>query len=251
MDVIKQKLSGGVHRSNLDRSHAENQFLQREGEKILIFRLRGYLFFGTAYRFYEHVKRLIASEADVPLKYIVLDLKAVRGFDVSTVNDFSKLKQLSDRHGIELLFSDVLPHLLPHLDAGGILKRKNGGPLVFDDLDHALEWCENALLTGTDLHAAAQVTVEEQLAQHAIIDSRDVSALHRYLERVETAVGDVVVRQGDAADALYFIESGRVDVLLHGDGAGSPALAQHDRRHGDRRGGLLPQASPHRLHCGD
>ena len=218
MDVIKQKLSGGVHRSNLDRSYAENRFLQREGEKILILRLRGYLFFGTAYRFYEHVKRLIASETDVPLAYIVLDFKSVRGFDVSTVNDFSKLKQLSDRHGIELLFSNVLTHLQPLLEAGGAV-RESGALPFFDDLDHALEWCENALLQGAPQAAAALVTVEQQLAQHAMIDSRDVSALHRYLVRVETKAGDVVVRQGEAADALYFIESGRVDVLLQGDGA--------------------------------
>ncbi len=218
MDVIKQQLSGGVHRSNLDRSFAENRFLQREGKKILILRLQGYLFFGTAYRFYEHVKLIISDEADEPLRYIALDFKSVRGFDASTVSDFKKLKQLSDRHGIELLFSSVRPHLQPLLVGGGILERESGGPLFFDDLDHALEWCENALLDGAALFGATVVTVEQQLAQHALIDNRDVSALYRYLERVETSAGDVVVRQGDESDALYFIESGRVDVLLQGNG---------------------------------
>ncbi len=218
MDVIKQQLSGGVHRSNLDRSFAENRFLQREGKKILILRLQGYLFFGTAYRFYEHVKLIISDEADEPLRYIALDFKSVRGFDASTVSDFKKLKQLSDRHGIELLFSSVRPHLQPLLVGGGILERESGGPLFFDDLDHALEWCENALLDGAALFGATVVTVEQQLAQYALIDNRDVSALYRYLERVETSAGDVVVRQGDESDALYFIESGRVDVLLQGDG---------------------------------
>lgn len=218
MDVIKQKLSGGVHRSNLDRSFAENRFLQREGEKILILRLQGYLFFGTAYRFYEHVKLVISDEAVDQLKYIVLDFKSVRGFDASSINDLKKLKQLGDRHGIELLFSSVLPHLQSLLAGGGILERESGGPSVYDDLDHALEWCENALLDGATLFGATLVTVEQQLAQHAMIDNRDVSALYLYLERVETKVGDVVVRQGDESDALYFIESGRVDVLLQGDG---------------------------------
>ena len=218
MNVIKHELSADVHGSNLDRSFAENQFLQQEGEKILIFRLQGYLFFGTAYRFYEHVKRVVSAKADIQFRYIVLDFKAVSGFDVSTINDFRKLKQLVDRYGIELLFSSVLPHLQPHLADGGIVGRTSGGPQFFDDLDHALEWCENALLAGADLHTQRQVTVEEQLSQHAMIDSRDVSALQRYLERVETSVGDVVVRQGDESDAMYFIESGRVDVLLQGDG---------------------------------
>ena len=64
MDVIKQEFSGSFHRSNLDRSFAQNQLLQREGGKILILRLQGYIFFGTAYRFYEHVRsRITPPEA--------------------------------------------------------------------------------------------------------------------------------------------------------------------------------------------
>ncbi len=218
MDVIKQELSGELHRSNLDRSYAENQFLQKEGEKILILRLQGYVFFGSAYRFYERIKSLIADDDSRPLKFIILDFKSVRGFDVSTINDLKRLKGLTDRHDIELLISSVLPHLQPLLLADGIVARESGGPPFFDDLDHALERAENALLEGADLLTIAQVTVEQQLAQHALIDSRDVSALHRYLEVIETAVGDVVCQQGDESDALYFIESGRVDVLLQGDG---------------------------------
>ena len=218
MDVVKQKLSGGVHRSNLDRSFAENQYLQREGEKILILRLQGYLFFGTAYRFYQQLKSIISADEEDEIQYIVLDFKSVRGCDASTINDFRKLKQLTDRSGIELLFSSVRPDLRPLLAGGDILERKAGRPQFYYDLDHAMEWCENALLEGAALFAKAQVTVEEQLAQHAIIDSRDASALHKYLERVETAAGDVIVRQGDESDALYFIESGRVDVLLQGEG---------------------------------
>ncbi len=218
MNVIKHELSADVHGSNLDRSFAENQFLQREGERILIFRLQGYLFFGTAYRFYEHVKQVVSAEAEIKFKYIVLDFKAVSGFDVSTSNDFRKLKQLTDRYEIALLFSNVRPHLQPLLAAAGVVQPKTGGPEFFDDLDHALEWCENALLAGAALFAKPLVTVEEQLAQHAIIDNRDASALRRALERVETKAGDVLVRQGDASDAMYFIESGRVDVLLQGDG---------------------------------
>lgn len=218
MDVIKQKLSGDVHRSNLDRSFAENQYLQREGDKILILRLQGYLFFGTAYRFYEHLKSVISTNEEDVVKYIVLDFKSVRGCDASTINDFRKLKQLTDRYGIELLFSSVRPVLRPLLASGEILAQRDGQPQFYYDLDHALEWCENALLEGAALFAKTQVTVEEQLAQHAMIDRRGASALRRYLERVDTAAGDVIVRQGDESDAMYFIESGRVDVLLQGDG---------------------------------
>lgn len=214
MEVIKQEFYGAFHHSNLDRSFAQNQMLQNEGDKILILRLQGFIFFGTAYGFYEHVKLRITERAADPVKYLILDFKAVRGFDYSTVQDFKKLKRFTDRHGIDLLLSQVLPHLQLLLADGGIAERKPGQPSSFEDLDHALEWCENTLLADADLLDSARVTVEEQLAQHAMIESRAASALDSYLERIETRVGDTVFEQGDASDDLYFIETGRVDVLL-------------------------------------
>lgn len=214
MDVIKQEFSGDFHRSNLDRSFAQNQLLQNKGNKILILRLQGFIFFGSAYRFYEHVKKRITDREAEPVKYLILDFKGVSGFDYSTIHDFDKLKRLADQHGINLLLSNVRPHLQAVLKDGGIAEPKSGAPSLFDDLDHALEWCENTLLAEADLLDSVRVTVSEQLAQHAMIESRDVSALDSYLERIETKVGDTVFQQGDESDDLYFIETGRVDVLL-------------------------------------
>lgn len=214
MEVIKQEFSGGIHRSNLDRSFAQNQLLQDAGERIWIVRLQGYIFFGTAYRFYEHLKVRVSGVKGGALSFIILDFKSVRGLDVSTIVDFQKLKKLTDSKGIELLISNASPQLQPLLAGGGIIEERLGRPSLFDDLDRALEWCENILLQEACLLDAERVTVEQQLAQHAIVRPRDASALGNFLERMETTVGDTVFNQGDQSDSLYFIESGRVDVLL-------------------------------------
>ena len=214
MEVIKQEFSGAIHRSNLDRSFAQNQFLQETGERIWIVRLQGYIFFGTAYRFYEHVKARVAGAKGRSLGFIILDFKSVRGLDVSTIVDFQKLKKLTDSKGIELLISDASPQLQTLLASGGIVEERRGKPSLFDDLDRALESCENTLLQEASLLDAERVTVEQQLAQHAIVRPRDDGALATFLERMETKVGDAVFNQGDESDSLYFIESGRVDVLL-------------------------------------
>ncbi|MCY3978263.1 MAG: SulP family inorganic anion transporter [Chloroflexi bacterium] len=214
MEVIKQEFSGSFHRSNLDRSFAQNQLLQKEGEGILILRLQGYIFFGTAHRFYEHVVSRISADKSGRLRFVILDFKSVRGFDVSTMVDFQKLKKLTDANDIELLISDAAPHLQTLLSDGGIVEAGPDQPPHFDDLDRALEWCENILLAEANLLHANQVTLEQQLAQHAIIRAEDAAAAQAALERIETRAGDTVFRQGDESDALYFIESGRVDVLL-------------------------------------
>ena len=214
MEVIKQEFSGSNHRSNLDRSFAQNQLLQIAGDKILILRLQGYIFFGTAYRFYEHLKSRVSAAEGGRLGFIILDFKSVRGLDASTIVDFQKLKRLTDGKGIDLLVSNAAPQLQPMLVDAGIVAARRGKPALFDDLDHALEWCENILLREAALLDAERVAFEQQLAQHAIIRAKDASAAASFLERMETKVGDTIFNQGDESDSLYFIESGRVDVLL-------------------------------------
>ena len=214
MDVIKQEFSGSIHRSNLDRSFAQKQLLRKEGDKILVLRLQGFVFFGTAYRFYEHVKSRIAADEDGRLQFIILDFRFVRRFDVSTIIDFKKLKRLADKHDIKLLISGVLPHLQSVLMDGEIVAGRSGKQPLFNDLDHALEWCENILLEDANLTDTTRVSVEQQLAEYAKVRDRDLEMLPAFLERLETKVGDTIFNQGDEPDALYFIESGRVDALL-------------------------------------
>ena len=217
MEVIKQEYTGRYFRSNLDRSFAQNQLLQKEGDKILILRLQGFIFFGTAYRIYGHIKTRVAR-AESRYQFLILDFKSVRGFDASTVYDFKKLAVYADEHGIELLVSSALPHLQRLLAEGEIIESRQGKPAIFNDLDHALEWCESAILKEHNLQESAHIPVLQQLAERATVDNHDLGLLPKYLEKIETQAGDTIFKQGDEPDAMYFIESGRVDVLLQVQG---------------------------------
>ena len=222
MNVIKQEFSGAAHRSNVDRSFAQNRHLQREGERIWILRLQGFIFFGSAYRFCAYVRSRIAAGDAASQRYIILDFKAVSGLDVSASMDFRKLKEGADARGVSLLLCSAAPHLRPLLEAGKLIKPESEQPALFNDLDHALEYCERSLLAEADLLHADRVTVAEQLARHEEVRPEDASAVAAYLERLETTAEQIIIEQGDPADALYFIESGRVDVLLRR--AGEPDL---------------------------
>ena len=217
MDVIKQEHTGRFFHSNLDRSFAQNQLLQQEGDKILILRLQGFIFFGTAYRIFEHVKARV-SRGDSRIQFLILDFQPVRGMDVSTIYDFQKLEKLTGAHDIDLLVANTLPHLQKLMIDSEITVSRPDKPAIFDDLDHALEWCENALLEAHDLQAVARIPVMQQLAERAKFGRHELDKLPEYLERIETKAGDTIFKQGDEPDAMYFIESGRVDVLLHGKG---------------------------------
>jgi SulP family sulfate permease len=85
---------------------------------------------------------------------------------------------------------------------------------IFPDLDRGLEWCEEQLLEAnriTTLHVP--VTLKAQLADSGF-EKANTARLMEFLERVEFRQGEYLIRQGEEADRLYFIEMGTVSVYL-------------------------------------
>ena len=83
-----------------------------------------------------------------------------------------------------------------------------------DDLDHALEHCEDALLRERQLYPETESFELHRHLRGMFADERDVQELMRYVERIEVAPNDYVIRQGDRSDDLYFIERGQVTIQL-------------------------------------
>ncbi len=214
ISIVKQEFSGSVFRSNIDRSYDENVLLRDLGQYVWILRLQGFIFFGTSHQFYQSVKARVLDKESEALLYVILDFRLVRGIDVSTVVDFTKLKQLSKTHGIHILFANVAPDIAEVLVDCGFGELDSDVSQQFEDLDHAMEWCENTLLNHSELPDTKRITVEEQFESRTMTRMLDVSTISKYLERVEIKAGEYIMRQGDDPDVLYFIESGRVDIQL-------------------------------------
>jgi CRP-like cAMP-binding protein len=82
-------------------------------------------------------------------------------------------------------------------------------------LDLGLEWCERRLL---ERYAVKRVDhFVESLAEHRLcagVSPADVVYLEQLVERREFEPGALIVRRGDAADALYFLVKGDVSVVV-------------------------------------
>jgi glutaminase len=92
------------------------------------------------------------------------------------------------------------------------------GTLVFDDLDGALEWCEDELLRQLE-HPPAPGRVE--LPEHELVADLDAAELQRLageLLRLAVPAGTVLVSEGDDANELYLVLAGRLSVTIARDG---------------------------------
>jgi len=208
VDVVKQALSGVGATSNVDRPIEHRRILRTRGEEIFILRLQGYIFFGTAHNLYQRVwERAHDGQA---LRYVVLDFARVTGLDSSGEICFSRMLQLVQSQGVMLAFAQVPPDLMRQLERTALMAEDPSLLRVFPDRDHAIEWCENQILSAEkQLHREEEKPLAEHLAE-VFSEKAHVEKFMSYLERRAVKEESRLMRQGESSDGLYFIESGQL-----------------------------------------
>jgi len=217
--------SGDVFHSNVERSPAEQRILRERGAEILVLRLHGYLLLGIVYGLVQRVRERL--RVGQPLRYVLLDFGAVEGLGASSAIGFRRLEALARENGLLIFITSVPLEVEQHLEGLGYHMGDDAGVCRMAlNLDYALEWCEDAILAGAAVPASdgsgglaellpelKRDTLEEMLAA-TFPEPALVPALMKCLERGEVPRKRHVVRQGDASDAMYFLQSGKVHVEL-------------------------------------
>ena len=216
ISCVKNSVSGSAHFSNKERPLEQIGLLKEKGDATRALTLQGYIFFGTSTMIVDACRDLLARGG---LRYLLLDFRMVQGLDVSAVWSFIKLEQLCSRSGVTLVFSGISQTLHTILKQAQFFPRP--GIMLFSDLDHGLEWIEDHLLAqdAETSRQASQDTVDLRriLSEHFRPEALD--ALIGYCETFNLQPNVPLFRQGDPGDALYFVETGRVSVLISlGDG---------------------------------
>jgi len=207
VDVVEHRWSGTVIRSSLQRSQRESEVLAEHGNRVRIFRLRGFVFFGIADRLY---RELLACAAETDgVIWIVVDFGGVTGMDSSAAAAFVKFARNIDADRVHFMICGMSQRVLMLWDASleGPLR-----PLAFDHRDLALEFCEAQLLQLYDTSAQVSAGVDAWLA--ARFGATLAQLIYDRLEPIELTTGDVLCVQGDIADRMFFIDSGRLAVII-------------------------------------
>jgi SulP family sulfate permease len=215
--AIKRTLTGSAYRSNVERSFHEQEILDRTGDRTYVLQLQGYVFFGTSYPLLTHCQEQMAASKE--LRFIVIDFSRVNGMDSSSTLSFSKLLQSAEARNIRVLFAGMqesVARLLEHEEciAPDACAPAGGQCIAFPDIDHALGFCEDALIESEE--KALTGPAETFTGYFSSLFARPdlLPRLMKHLERVEADTGFVLFRQNAPSDDLYFVESGEITALL-------------------------------------
>lgn len=152
LQTINGEFDGKVAKSTVNRDYIQSNFLNGIGEQIHILKLQNILFFGTIISIEEKIDKLLEisdskSSTKRRIKYLILDFKNINAdnIDYSAAEGFNRIKRFTQAKRIKLIISSIKErdHIYNAFSKVGLLDNVE----LFNDLNGALEWCENEFLS--------------------------------------------------------------------------------------------------------
>lgn len=147
--AIRATYSGDIVESTVRRHPIQRRFLHEVGHQIYVTKLAGFLFFGSIVQVEKQSRGLIEEEAfkKEPIRFLVFDLAHVNGIDYSAAEAFTRLERVLRRRDVRIVVSGVdrEREVGKGLRNVGLWQEGNGVEF-FEELNGALEYCENELL---------------------------------------------------------------------------------------------------------
>ncbi len=213
--VVHRRSSAVEMRSLRARPDRERELLERHGQRIIVYELRGNLFFGTADRLIDE----LGDDLQGP-NWVILHLRRVSRIDLTAIKFLQQIANRLHRAGGTLLFSEL------HQGTGiqGTLaeafrstSEKQAAPvLTFNSRDEALEYAEDALLTELE-YSPTRIDDRVALADNALcrhLDAGQVAALESVLGTRSVGAGEHLFHSGDSGDEIYLVESGQIEIRV-------------------------------------
>lgn len=207
--TIRLKFTAADFNSSRVRTPAERQVLRDSGHRIRTWQLQGNLTFTTAEVLLRDVLATVGATDSV-----ILDLKRVLSINECACSLLHRLILSFAASSRNLVFAgaDRLPLLRR------ILRLKLGTQFTtefrhFEDTEHALEWCEDHLLSrqpGLAHVETARGPVSFQLFDG--LTAEELSVVEGLLTHHHFAAGETIIHTGDEAREMYLLVSGRVSV---------------------------------------
>jgi len=206
--------TGKSLRSKVERPFTEENTLNEDDRQLQFFKLRGFLFFGSAEKILEDVRKVVDANHDRRTTlYVLFDFAMVTGIDSSAVLAFSKIFKIAEKNNLHFILvhvSDEIRSILESSIDPELFKEIR----FFSRLDYALEWRENVLLQyHQDTTQSPRLDSLAVLHDYSLSDG-DVKELLGYFKKIKLKKDEILFCQGDVADSMIIVDSGSFEVYI-------------------------------------
>lgn len=198
----REHLDGQLRSRRLRRLHADQWLAQHMGQ-VAVFELQGIVSFGVA----AHVEEKVLARLRPEHRWVVLDATRVPAWDATGQKHMQSLARELARRSIPMAIAGSLPWS----DA-------SNGWTTFADLDHALEWVEDALLLERPEHLTHANAADALGDLGEGLDGPAREALMAHMSKQVVPERTSVFAAGDPGTDIYFVQSGRVTLATEHEG---------------------------------
>lgn len=208
-EVVRRVYSGAEVRSKRKRAPSDQAQLSHEGGRVRVVELQGALFFGAVERLVRQVSALPSEVA-----YLVLDFRRVLSADRASEALIAGLCREAAQRLDRLILAGLGDGLPERFVAE--LRALAAAPavMVLDDVDAALEWCEQAVLTALPASLDRTRYALARLDLFAGLSADEQRLVEPLIRATSHAAGEVILREGDPARMLFIVVKGSVTVSL-------------------------------------
>ena len=217
VDVVQSRFTLSERQSKKTRPVPDRAILLAEGKRVQAYDLRGYLFFGSAYRLADQLKLSLTD--DPGPSCILLGFESVSGFDFSAVNAMVRFIRAADAERVVVVvvgaserFEAELKSELPAAVRANVVMER--------DEDHALERCEEIVIANWRSKLGTEERLRHRLLEQVVDDfarhldrqaqfEELLDDLEPWLETREFAAGETLVASGTPRDGLLLLCEGR------------------------------------------
>ncbi|MEP0940154.1 MAG: SulP family inorganic anion transporter [Rhizobiaceae bacterium] len=215
-DNIRRELSGESVRSYVHRNDEENEALVELGKLVRIIELEGPLFFGTSDRLTTKVEEL--SKEDI--EFILLDFAQTSEIDTTAVALTCQARNACLKNGCRLVLSslETRPAIARFLSTTKLYTEFDDND-IHASKDDGLAYIEDELLDRR--FGAGRYLSEIPLEDIAVLKAIGIDHLAQlkpFLSRKSFVDDEIVIKQGDAARAVFFVVSGQANIEVRVDG---------------------------------
>lgn len=199
IDPVRTAVAGTLVASRVNRGHAIDARVRERAAAVLVLQLQGFLFFGIADRLQQRVRQRLDDATLPPLRHLVLDCRRVVGSDSSAIHSFALLADVLARTGVTLVVAHASPRMRAQMEVAGLAP---GARCVHvDDLDRAMQWCEDALLRADPVPQDASAAADALAGLEPLLER---------LPRLDLHAGERLIAQGSADADLFILARGSV-----------------------------------------
>ncbi len=214
--VIHRRSTIEQHPSLRRRSKQARALLDEHADRIIIYELKGNLFFGTVDNLFEELNADLFRPSQ-----IILDMARVQQVDLTAVRMFQQMSDRLHKAKGELIFTNVrsgkglskkvektLRRISPHHSGDYPVK-------TFIDSDEAIEYAENKLLEqlGEEKYRCSRVELEDSSLFYDL-PAETIEIIKQVMQEVSIKSGKDLFKIDDSGDELFVVIEGEIDILL-------------------------------------